>query len=354
MNTPEIIHLYQLSRLEIPGDLLASALFDDLKKAISCDAMTLLWQHSMSAETRVFHESETAVNCGCIDAHSFNQIFSTTDAELYSLLKSEHPLLQKIAIVLPNVQHVIEQNLNTLVVYFTDSRKRTGAIMLHRPRMEQFSTTEKATLIRLAPILSNALKVDTDTSQFITSECNAGILLLDNHMNIQYACSRGRKLIHLSQASNHKMNGRDDNNDLHNQLRNHFGPEDIARSSNFIFRNSWGSFQFRLHRLSDAEIHSDQLIAVRVHRQEPLPLSVLRGCRKLALTEKQTEISLLLIKGLSYDAVAAKLCIKSNTVIDHVRKIYEKVGAGNRSELVTTLLLGAKKKPHLLPFYDAA
>lgn len=345
----EIVQLYQLCRLEIPSALIATTLFEELRNTFLCDAMTLVWRPAESSNARLFYESDTEVNCGFLDVGIFNQILIDSGTELFSCIESQHSMLKQISDLLPGVRHVMEKNFDTLVVYLTHAGNRSGAILLHRLCREQFSIAEKAVLIRWAPTLSLALSVEPDTCQLVTSEINAGILLLDNDMKIRFACCRGRKLIHLAQVAS-KGSGKDYDDDLESKLRAHFGFKDSVAASNFVVRNYWGSFQFRLYRLSDSKIDSDQLTAIAVHRQEPLSLCVFRGCKNLALTEKQTEISLLLMKGLSYDAVATRLTIRSTTVVDHVRKIYEKVGVSNRSELVTTLLFGGKKEPSGLSF----
>lgn len=343
MLAPEIAFLRQLCRLEIPGTLLASVLFQELKNVIPCDAMTLFWQEPASPATHFFHESDTEVNCGSTEAQFLGRMCFAANPELCAVFSAGHPMLGQIADLFPGVQEVAEQNFQTLAVGLPDKGKRTGAILLHRSFLKPFATMEKALLVRLAPILSSSLCVNTEPPQLITNENNAGILLLDRSRKIQYSCCRGRKLIQLAQAPFHPARRTACDDDLDGWLRRNFGSESFVHPANFVFQNGWGSFEFFLHQLSDSEIQSDQLTAVAVHRQEPLVLSVLRGCKKLALTEKQIEIALQLIKGLSYDAVAAKLGIRATTVVDHVRKIYEKTGVGNRSELVTALLLGIKK-----------
>ena len=352
MFTSEIVNLYQLCRLGMPATSLASILLQELKRVVACDAMTLLWRELAATSARLFHESEFEVNCGFADPQCFSQMCFAARTELYAVLAPEHPMLQQIASLLPGVARVVEQKFQTLAVCFTESEKCTGAILLHRLDMQPFSTMEKAALIRLAAALSSSLSVNTEPAPLITSEKNSGILLLDHSMQIQYACNRGRKLIQLAQAPCSDAHTIAGESDLAERLLTHFGAEDTARAANFVFHNSWGSFEFFLHHLSDSEIRSGPLTAVAVHRQEPLALNAFRGCKKLALTEKQTEIALLLIKGLSYDMVAEKLCIRATTVADHVRKIYEKAGVTNRSELVTTLLLGEKTPAHVLPLHD--
>jgi DNA-binding CsgD family transcriptional regulator len=55
------------------------------------------------------------------------------------------------------------------------------------------------------------------------------------------------------------------------------------------------------------------------------------------LTYRETEIVLLLARGLSVKEIAAELAISAHTVRDHVKAIYQKAGVNSRGELVATL-----------------
>jgi DNA-binding CsgD family transcriptional regulator len=59
--------------------------------------------------------------------------------------------------------------------------------------------------------------------------------------------------------------------------------------------------------------------------------------KSYGLTPRETEIVLLLARGLSAKEIAAELAISGHTVRDHVKTIYAKAGVGNRGELVATL-----------------
>lgn len=52
------------------------------------------------------------------------------------------------------------------------------------------------------------------------------------------------------------------------------------------------------------------------------------------LTERETEILTLFAKGMSYKETAATLSISNNTVGEHVRSIYGKLGVNSRNEAV--------------------
>ena len=343
MHTPEMTHLYQLCRLEVPGPLLAAVLFDELKRTLPCTAMTLLWGQDDAAMARGLYESEMELNCNFVKLETVYRLFSTMGSALFSHLDCTHPLLAEIGDVLPGIRHTVKHKLVTLAASLRHGEYRIGAMMLHRPRNEPFSMTEKAALVRWAPVLASALTAEMEHNQVVANESNAGIVLLDKGLNIHSACCRGRKLIDLANGPGREPN-RANRDGFGGLLRALFCSMEHSGEASFGLRNDWGNFQFRLHRLCESTLHSNALTAVSVHLQEPLTLSLYRGCNTLALTEKQTEICLLLTKGLSYEAVAAKLGIKPTTVIDHVRKIYDKAGVGSRSELMTTLLLGLKAK----------
>lgn len=55
------------------------------------------------------------------------------------------------------------------------------------------------------------------------------------------------------------------------------------------------------------------------------------------LTSRETDIVLLLVRGMTAKEVAAELAISAHTVRDHVKAIYEKAGVNTRGELVAGL-----------------
>jgi len=55
------------------------------------------------------------------------------------------------------------------------------------------------------------------------------------------------------------------------------------------------------------------------------------------LTQRETDIVLLLARGLSAKEIAAELALSPHTVRDHVKSIYDKAGVNSRGELVATL-----------------
>ena len=61
------------------------------------------------------------------------------------------------------------------------------------------------------------------------------------------------------------------------------------------------------------------------------------------LSQRETQIAVLVRRGLSTSEIAAKLFISEYTVQDHLKSIFEKVGVRSRRELATEVF-----EPHVL------
>jgi DNA-binding NarL/FixJ family response regulator len=60
-----------------------------------------------------------------------------------------------------------------------------------------------------------------------------------------------------------------------------------------------------------------------------------------ALTEREREVMALIAKGRANKLIAEELFISEKTVKNHIRNIYEKLGAGSRAE-ATSIWLGVR------------
>jgi DNA-binding CsgD family transcriptional regulator len=57
-------------------------------------------------------------------------------------------------------------------------------------------------------------------------------------------------------------------------------------------------------------------------------------CRAHALTPRESQVLQLVIAGLPTRRIADRLCISTNTLQDHLKAIFDKVGVRNRRELI--------------------
>ncbi len=51
------------------------------------------------------------------------------------------------------------------------------------------------------------------------------------------------------------------------------------------------------------------------------------------LSERECEVAVLLVQGLTYASIAERLCVSMNTAKTHVRHIYRKMNINSRQEL---------------------
>jgi DNA-binding CsgD family transcriptional regulator len=77
-------------------------------------------------------------------------------------------------------------------------------------------------------------------------------------------------------------------------------------------------------------------VAVMIEPARPHELAPLIAAAH-GLTEREREVTRLVARGLSTDAIAARLFLSSWTVQDHLKAIFEKVGVATRGELVARM-----------------
>ncbi len=68
---------------------------------------------------------------------------------------------------------------------------------------------------------------------------------------------------------------------------------------------------------------------------------------KYSLTERETEIVLLVLRGMSNKEIARSCSIREQTVKDHLKHAYGKVGVHQRSALHATVLRNIFETPSL-------
>lgn len=82
-----------------------------------------------------------------------------------------------------------------------------------------------------------------------------------------------------------------------------------------------------------------QAVAVFIQRAHPTLVAPLL-LRAYGLTAREREVAQLLLRGATTIQVARRLAISRHTVADHLKSIFEKVGARTRGELSATLFFG--------------
>ncbi|GAC1539661.1 MAG: hypothetical protein NVS2B17_15150 [Candidatus Velthaea sp.] len=90
----------------------------------------------------------------------------------------------------------------------------------------------------------------------------------------------------------------------------------------------------RVHGMNGA---SDQFLAVTIERMRRRNV-LLRAAKQFLITPREREVAAFLLDGLRIEEIGERLSISTSTVNDHVKKLVERTGATNRSQMLARLL----------------
>ncbi|GJH30399.1 helix-turn-helix transcriptional regulator [Caballeronia novacaledonica] len=120
------------------------------------------------------------------------------------------------------------------------------------------------------------------------------------------------------------------------KLRNQTKP-DLAAQVERI--NASGRFLFRAYRLQRVrENGRSGMFAISIEHEAPIDAILDAAAARNGLTERQRRVCIEMLNGASYAQIGRALDIKESTVVDHVRRIYEKLDVHSRDELKRKLV----------------
>ena len=230
---------------------------------------------------------------------------------------------------------------HALTVSLCAGQQVVGCVVLyHATPGVRFSTHEQAVLVNLAPALATALHAEHAATDTLFVPASTGTMLLDDDGQLLHVCARAQRLMCLANLdvpdATHALGA----------LCRQFSAAPTAQRPNAAVAtrehvNVAGRFVLHMQRLKPLG-NGLRLggTLVNITHCVPLALSVLRQCEQLALPPKQTQIAVHLVQGDAYDAIATQLDISPHTVIDHTRKLQQRLGAHNRGELIAKLVAG--------------
>jgi DNA-binding CsgD family transcriptional regulator len=90
----------------------------------------------------------------------------------------------------------------------------------------------------------------------------------------------------------------------------------------------------RVHGMSGP---SEQFLAITIERMRRRNV-LLRAAKQFLITPREREVAGFLLDGLRIEEIGERLRISTSTVNDHVKKLVERTGAANRSQMLARLL----------------
>ena len=188
-----------------------------------------------------------------------------------------------------------------------------GVAGFHRPRKDgRFTKREKELMGVIFPPLSRSLHIgDLLAGRAADSDC--GIIKLD----------KGGRVLSMNEEASFALNGRPAS----------LIPNPEHNSGAVFFER--GAYCYRVRTV---HMHWNSIEKIIILEPCPDRHNLQAKLKAYGLTKRQEEVALLSIRGLVNKEIAAKLSITEQTVRDHLREIFERIGVHTRSELTATVV----------------
>lgn len=208
-----------------------------------------------------------------------------------------------------------------------------GSLVLYRgPGEPCFTAAEEARLLPLLPHLAQVLTRDAvprcAPEHWQPAPDAAEVLLLDDAGRLRHASAGARRLLLLAGPGPGPLQAPSTDALL-------AGLHVAARQGAVtqLIDSPWGRFEFSARRLDAVDGAAPCWTQVQLRRFEPRELAEQRRLQGFELSSGQAAVARLLLQGLAQSEVARRLGVAPSTVVDHTRKLYQRLGVRNVREL---------------------
>lgn len=211
-----------------------------------------------------------------------------------------------------------------------------GVLKLYRRGWQHpFSDEDATALGQLEALLAHALHPHPATVAD-SEACGHGLLVVSPEGHIHWLSPEVRKLLALAFGAHWRDGALPDGMRLLLQRLFQTNASDAQTPlPQLTLRNAHGHFQLRASQL--AGTNSETAAAIHITRRLPRGLLLLERLGRLGLPRRQCELAYWLERGLPEARIAERLGVSLNTTIYHRRQLYNRLGVGNRPELIARL-----------------
>lgn len=226
--------------------------------------------------------------------------------------------------------------------------RENGVTMCRVVGDAEFTDRDERLLAQLVPYFAHALNAPSESPAQFVDAGESAVVVVNRRGDVEHESVEGRRLMLLAAHPRVAPGAADWRSDqvIPSALRSLLDRVEAIAAGRptsppvMELQNCWGKFMFRAYPLNSGGGIVDGAIVILIERQVPLKLKLLDSMQFLPLSAKQKEVCLLLTNGCSYHDLAQRLGVGRTTIIDHVRKIYDKLDVHNHHELLSTLVQG--------------
>jgi DNA-binding CsgD family transcriptional regulator len=337
------------------------ALLNAVRELVAFDAAEFAWVDPHGEVTNLYAEPMLSVEL-------MNFYFERSDAS------SDHPAsasfqlraAQADAVTTLSVTDAVRQTEfyrhvlvrldaeHALFCIIRDRDRPLGQLALYRTEQRAaFAAADRNAITAVSNYIAHGLD-DSSASRYTIDDHSyrdteqQAMLTLDRDGSLRHCSSAARRLLQFAtlDSVNRRTIAQQDSavhslmRELSEQLTTVFrnGNDPNGKPPGIIVTNRWGRFVLRAYWLTDDARSPEALIGVQLRRQEPIVLRLSQAMRRLALSPQQKEVGLLLAQGKSNPEIAGALGVSLNTANYHVKQLFAKLNAHERSEVAPKLL----------------
>jgi DNA-binding CsgD family transcriptional regulator len=221
-----------------------------------------------------------------------------------------------------------------LIVRAPDGQPLGSLVLYRAPGESCFTAAEEARLLPLLPHLAQALGRDAmprcAPEHWQPAPEPAEVLLLDEAGRLRHASAGAQRLLLLAGPGPGLRPAAPPTETvlaaLHAAARR--GP------AVQLIDSPWGRFEFSARCLAAVDGGAPHWTQVQLRRFEPRELADELRLQGFELSSGQAAVARLLLRGLAQSEVAQRLNVAPSTVVDHNRKLYQRLGVRSVRELV--------------------
>ncbi|HSD36653.1 MAG TPA: LuxR C-terminal-related transcriptional regulator [Rhodocyclaceae bacterium] len=232
---------------------------------------------------------------------------------------------------------------HVVVSLIEDGIRGWGALILTRELgRSPFSETELAAIESFKAHIMHALRHPQHAVSEYLDDADAAVILADWYGRMLHCSPSAIRLMRFAQNST--LDGDASPQRLPEMLMPLLGrlqrlskgePTAEARIETI---NQWGRFTWRGYPLdASAGITASPGFILHVQHQQPRLLTSARGAHELGLSAQQQVVSVRWASGETQRDIARELGVKESTVVDHVRRVYERLDVRDCAALATRL-----------------